>query len=184
MELELFNLKKCYFPKFQFSEFPCLIVKLQIPNFKFSNLQFSNFKNSNIWKYNIEKLRYKNLPAISKIKIIRYEHNIFKYVPNSFLYLLKYFGDEYGLRGSRFSYIFGRSKNVRKVIGIDQEPLISHFGIIKTPTQLLWKTKKNKTNYLFCRICVWLLDCMCLFGKLCCRNIEENYERAAGASLG
>ena len=39
----------------------------------------------------------------------------------------------YGVRGSRFSHIFGRSPNVPKSIAIDQEPLISHSGTNKAP---------------------------------------------------
>ena len=46
---------------------------------------------------------------------------------------VKYFGDKYGLRGSRFGHMFGRSRNVPKNIAIGQESLISHLGIIKTP---------------------------------------------------
>ena len=49
------------------------------------------------------------------------------------LYFLKYFGGKYGVRGSIFGHIFGRSENVPKSITIDQESLISHWGIIQTP---------------------------------------------------
>ena len=59
--------------------------------------------------------------------------------PSFVMYFVRYFGDKYGVRGSRFGIIFGRSKNVPKSIAIDQESLISDFGIIKTP--------KNHKNY-------------------------------------
>ena len=70
------------------------------------------------------------------------------------------FGDKYGVRGSRFSHIFGQSKNIPKSIVIDQESLISHLGIIKTPLKILiinWKTKKPKSTFLFA-VCWALLD--------------------------
>ena len=38
-----------------------------------------------------------------------------------FLYFSKYFGDKYGVRGSIFGHIVGRSKNVPKSIAIEQE---------------------------------------------------------------
>ena len=46
-------------------------------------------------------------------------------------YVLKYFVDKYGARGSRFGHICGRPKNSPKSIAIAQESLISPFGIIK-----------------------------------------------------
>ena len=62
-----------------------------------------------------------------------------------FLFILKYFGDKYGVRGSRFGYIFGRSKNVPTNIAIDQESLISNFRIIKTPNKpiIILKNQEN-----------------------------------------
>ena len=48
---------------------------------------------------------------------------------------LKYVGDKYAVRGSRFGNMFGRSRNHPNSIAIDREALISQFGIIKTP----WK---------------------------------------------
>ena len=56
------------------------------------------------------------------------------------MYVRKYFGDKYGVRGSRFGHVFGRSKNHPKSIAIDQESLISRLGIIETP--------KNPHNYI------------------------------------
>ena len=44
-----------------------------------------------------------------------------------FVYFLKYFGDKYGVRGSRFGNILGRSENDPKSIANDQESLISHL---------------------------------------------------------
>ena len=71
-----------------------------------------------------------NIKNNSEIHIPKYENLIFpKDVPIGFLYCLKYFGNKYGVRGSIFGHIFGRSKNVPKNIAIDQESLISHLGI-------------------------------------------------------
>ena len=58
---------------------------------------------------------------VSEFQIVRYENHIFKDVPIAFLVFLKYFGDKYGVRGSIFGHIVGRSKNVPKSIAIDQE---------------------------------------------------------------
>ena len=46
---------------------------------------------------------------------------------------LKYFDDNWKGYGSRFWQNFGSSRNHPKSIGIDQESIFSHFGIIKTP---------------------------------------------------
>ena len=67
---------------------------------------------------------------------------------------LKYFGDKYGVRGSRFGLIFGRSRNLPKSIATDQESLINHLGIIKTPKNpiiILEKQDKPKKQFLLCR---------------------------------
>ena len=50
------------------------------------------------------------------------------------LYFFNYFGDKYGVRGSRFGEQFGSSNNDPQGIGICGGTLISHFGIIETPT--------------------------------------------------
>ena len=47
---------------------------------------------------------------------------------------------------SRFGHVIGRSKNVPKSIAIDQESLISHFEIIKTPKQTHKYIKKPRTT--------------------------------------
>ena len=62
-----------------------------------------------------------------------YMENKFQGCPTVFLYFSMYSGDKYMVRGSRFGHIFGRSKIHPKSIAIDQESLISHFGIIETP---------------------------------------------------
>ena len=53
--------------------------------------------------------------------------------PIFFLYLLKYFGNKYGLRGSRFCENVCRSINVLQSIATDRESLIRDFGIITPP---------------------------------------------------
>ena len=63
------------------------------------------------------------------------------------------FGYKNGLRGSIFGEHVGRSKNVLTNIAIDQESLISNFGITKTPpetnnTFLQKKEKKYLTEDL------------------------------------
>ena len=68
---------------------------------------------------------------------------------------MKHFGDEYGVRGSRFGDMFGRSKHVPKSVAIHQESLISHLGIIetpKTPDHYNKKPRKNKQTYFRRRI--------------------------------
>ena len=62
--------------------------------------------------------------------------------------IFKYFGDKYGMHGSTFGRFVGSSRNHPKSIGIHQEALISHFGIIKNPQNTIkdyqkhWKTLK------------------------------------------
>ena len=102
--------------------FPCLfprspignqIVNVATFNFQISKLPISKFQKPT------EKLeiRHTDLQTSFEFQILRYEKIIcFRYVPIFFLYLLKYFGDKYGLRGSRFGHIFGRPKNVLKVL--------------------------------------------------------------------
>ena len=76
---------------------------------------------------------------------------MFQRCSHIFLYFLQYFGDKYGVRGSIFGNIFGRSKHVPKSIAIDQELLISHFGIITPlkPYNYIKKPRKTKTRFLF-----------------------------------
>ena len=84
-----------------------------------------------------------------------WENNMYQGCSHNFVYCLKYFGDKYGVRGSRFGNNFGRSKNVPESIAIDQEPLINHFGINKVPqkTIIIFKNKEqSNTRFLFCRI--------------------------------
>ena len=74
--------------------------------------------------------------------------------PYVFLYSLKSFGDNYGVRGSRFDHMFGRSKNIPKSIVIDQESLISYLGIIKTPNKLneyIENQENPKHRFFRCR---------------------------------
>ena len=72
----------------------------------------------------------------------------------SFLVFFKYFGDKYGVRGSRFGDLFGRSKNIPKSIAIDEESLISHLGIIKNPNKpyiyITKKTRQTQHRIIFC----------------------------------
>ena len=67
-------------------------------------------------------------------------------MPHIFLYFLKYVGDKYGVRGSIFGHVFGRSKNGPKNIAVGQESLICHSGILETlqHLELCFKTKKTK----------------------------------------
>ena len=81
-------------------------------------------KNTNNGGYTF--LKFRKCP---NFQILRYENNIFLGCSHIFFY----FGDKYGVPGSRFGCIPGRSKNVPNSIAIDQESLISHFGIIKRP---------------------------------------------------
>ena len=75
-----------------------------------------------------------------------------------FLVFLKYFCDKYGVRGSRFSRFVGRSKNVPKSIAIDQESIISNWGIIKTPKKQIIQLKTRKTKHVFIAVFSALLD--------------------------
>ena len=143
------------------------VFKLEIPiiNFQYSTFQISNFQLPNMFqnrilqlsKYGFTKfhnfkvskikVRYTDLPTFSDFQILRYEI-LFQGCPHHFLYLFKYCCDKYGVRGSIFGHIFGRSRNHPKSIAIDHESLISHLGIIKTPkkTIIILKTKKNKNT--------------------------------------
>ena len=85
--------------------------------FKFSNSQSLKFPNSKFQfsKFQIPRyqtVRCTGLPAFSEIQILRYGKTIFSRMLPSFSCILKYFGDNYVVRGSRFGHIFGRSKNV------------------------------------------------------------------------
>ena len=88
-----------------------------------------------------------------------------------FLYSLKYFGDKYGVRGSRFGHIFGRSRNVPKNIANDQESLLSHLGIIKTPkNSIIFKNLEQQASDLFvCRILGLIRPC---FGTYLTRALQ------------
>ena len=103
--------------------------KFKIPKLQFST--FRNFENGNS-KSEVAEW-YTGIPTFSDFQVLRYENKLFKDAPIFFLYLLKYFRDKYGVRGSRFGHMFGRSRNVPKSIAIDQEALICDLGIIKTP---------------------------------------------------
>ena len=65
-----------------------------------------------------------------------------------FLVFLKYFVDKYGVRGCRFSHMFGRSRHVPKSIAIDQESLISNLGIIYPPTKSIIILKIQKKQQI------------------------------------
>ena len=71
--------------------------------------------------------------------------------PYLFLYSLKHFGNRQEVHGSRFGQNVRSSKNHLKSIAIDQESLISHFGIIKTqkiPYNIIKNTRKNNKKRL------------------------------------
>ena len=77
------------------------------------------------------------MPVFSKIdKLLKSSYVqiiCLKDVPINVLHFVKFFGDKYGVRGSRFGGKFGSSRNHPESIGIDQDPLIGHLGMIKTP---------------------------------------------------
>ena len=98
-------------------------------NFKFLISSSHLFSNYSISTSEISKNRYTNLPKFSEFQVLRYENSMFKDAPICFLYLFKYVGDTYGVRGSRFGQMFGRSKNVLTNIAIDQESSISHLDV-------------------------------------------------------
>ena len=97
-----------------------------------------NVKMSNIFKLKklqtekekIKKLGTPTFQNKSQFQRLRYEKICFKDVPMIFLSSLKYFGDKYGDRGSRFARFFGSSRNHPKSIAICLEITIRHFGIV------------------------------------------------------
>ena len=121
-----FNISTCQMYHLPFVKFP--ISKCQIPNSKsfFSSQILQQQKQITICLTN----RCTYLPKVSEFQILRYKKCYFQGSPIFVLYSLKYFGDKYGVRGSRFGRCFGSSRNHPKGIAIDQESLISHFGII------------------------------------------------------
>ena len=101
---------------------------LQIHMFQFPNFQISKFKNSAIQHSNNKVHRPSDIFRVP-------DSRIWKYIFQGCAYtcpVFKYCGNEYGVWGSRFGHIFGRCRNHLKSIAIDQESLISLFGIIKT----------------------------------------------------
>ena len=90
-------------------------------------------------------MRYTNLPKFSELQILKCDFSkMFLYC---FLYFLKYVGDKYGVRGSRFNRFVGRSRNHPKSIAICPGIKNIHFGIIKSPKSPKEYTKKQrKTN--------------------------------------
>ena len=110
----------------KFQSFRLQMVKFQIynvQNCQLSKLIFQSFK-----KLGTQTFKKKQNSIFSNMEII-----LFKDVPILFLYFWKYFGDKYGVRGSGFGHMFGRSENNPKNIAIERESLISHFGIIQIP---------------------------------------------------
>ena len=128
----------------QISIFIFQIFKLSHSNFKVSDCPFSNFQ---ILKFphvhfqtpknqipTFQTVWYIDLPRFSELQILRCENNIFQgYSHNCSCIFWSIFGDEYEARGSIFGHIFGRSRHPPKRIAIDQDSLISHLGINKTP---------------------------------------------------
>ena len=129
--ISCFNFQVSTFRILNFQMFECII-------FKMSNVPFANFQiPSSIFQ--IFKISKSTIPKNIGTQSFQTSHNCrfsymkityFKQVPIFSCIFLKYFGESYGVRGSRIDHIFGRSKNVPKSIAIDQESLISHFGII------------------------------------------------------
>ena len=66
---------------------------------------------------------------------------------NIFLYFVKYFADKYGVRGSRFGWFLGSSRNHPKSIATCAGIKISNFEIIKTsPTPHNYNEKLKQTK--------------------------------------
>ena len=100
---------------------------------KFANVQFSNTQTQNFHNINIKNLVHEpsTIFIISDSQIWKYSYS--RMFPYLFLCFLNYFCDKYGVPGSSFGHIIGRSKNVPKSIAIDQRSLLRRLGIIKTP---------------------------------------------------
>ena len=127
--------------------FPCLKrLQIQIPKFanvkfqsskiQISSCQISKFQMSScqtIWKQNKNrKIRSRTSQHFQNSRFSEMNIACCKDVLIIFFYLKKYFEDKYGGRGSTF----GHSRNVPKRIAIDQESLMSHFGIITDKNSL------------------------------------------------
>ena len=107
-------------------------------NFKVPKLRVSQFQSFRISNFRISKLKKKrrtkhksciHIPSnIFRISDSQICNNICSRMLPIVLYFVKYFGDRYGVRGSRFGHIFRSSRNHPKSIAIDQESLISHFS--------------------------------------------------------
>ena len=91
-----------------------------------------------------------NIFGISDSHLWKY---YFQGCPHHCLVFVKYFGDIYGVPGSIFSRLVGLSRNHPKSVAIDQESLISHFGIIKAPSNpmITLKTWKQQIYIVCCR---------------------------------
>ena len=116
-------IRRCFGPYSTLFQISCF----KLSDFQICILTFSKFKTTfrflkfGTWVFHFQNFRFSDMKICSKdvLTIIRW--------------FLTHFSDEYGVRGTRFGYICGRSKNVPKNIATDQESLISHWGIIKTP---------------------------------------------------
>ena len=105
------------------------------------NLQISKcriFNSSKFRSSKIEKWGTQDFRKHRDSQILRYPKSIFfKDVPTFFLVFFEV--NSWQIRGSRVHYGSKKSQNFRsskihpKSIGIDQESIFSHFGIIKTP---------------------------------------------------
>ena len=73
-----------------------------------------------------------------------------------FSFIFEAFQHKKEVKRSTFGQHFGSSRNHPQSIAIHQEPLISHFGIIRTPTipqHIINKPRKNKKNaYFDCQV--------------------------------
>ena len=141
------------FQNFKFWNFNFQISNF--PHFKFGNFRFSNLTLPKwiseilffeISHSNMLKVRYTYLPRFSEFQFVRSEKYYVSYNCWSI------FGDKYVVRGYIFGHMFGRSKNIPKSIAIDQESLINHLGIIKSPRKTrntLKNQEKQKIRFLF-----------------------------------
>ena len=143
---------------FQISKFPILkfssfkffnLQNLSFSNFKVSIFQISNFKLSNSQIPKFQKLGTHTFHKLKKFRFSDVKIICFKDVPIICLVIFKDFGDKYAGRGSRFGHIFGRCRNHPKSTAINQESLISHLGIIKTPQKNHNYLKKQENKQPF-----------------------------------
>ena len=105
--------------------------------FKFSTIPtFQSFKASSFKKNEHPNNKRSSTQTFQHSQNFRFsdmKNNSFQGCSHICLYLLKYFGDKYGPRGSRFSRFVGSSRDHPKSIAIRLEVKISNSGMIETP---------------------------------------------------